>query len=43
MLKRLICNLFSHDLAKSNARCPFTQKTYDYCRRCNKMIAIEDK
>jgi cell division FtsZ-interacting protein ZapD len=44
MIKRitsvLICRIRSHNLIPGGS-CPFTGKTYQYCKRCTTMIPIE--
>ncbi len=37
----IICSIKSHNLVYGGS-CPFTGMSYDYCKRCNRMIPIEE-
>ena len=39
-LKSLICKMSSHNNQKAGA-CPFTQKEYVFCIRCEKLSVVE--
>lgn len=42
MFNSLICKIKSHMLEKAGS-CPFTGKTYDVCKRCNKMVEVHNE
>jgi hypothetical protein len=37
----IFCSIKGHTLSKAGS-CPFTGMSYDYCKRCNRMIPIEE-
>lgn len=39
IIKRLICKIKKHDFKRAGS-CPFTQKTYDICIRCESMKMV---
>jgi hypothetical protein len=42
MFSALLCKIVGHKLEKAGA-CPFTGKSYNYCRICKKMIEVNAK
>jgi hypothetical protein len=42
MFKFLFCKIVGHRLERAGA-CPFTGKVYDECRKCNKMIEVNNE
>ena len=42
MFNSLICRFVNHRLEKAGS-CPFTQKSYNVCKRCYKMIEVDDE
>jgi hypothetical protein len=39
-IKPLICKMFRHANQKAGA-CPFTEKEYVFCTRCEKLSVVE--
>jgi hypothetical protein len=37
MFKQIICSIKGHRLVEAGS-CPFTQKDYNVCTRCTKMV-----